>query len=462
MTRRTNLPNIQYQYVAIAPWFSPTCTQSYLAATREISAFVFYIPSQNTTAFLPPPNDETWSLGDGGHWKSKHKYPVYAVPSADGAMIMQQLAQYSGKMSEVKNGNVLIQKYDPTDYVRLYSVFSTSADTNLPTLWAFLLIVLGIVLLLVGIISLAMHYIQRRNRRNLRRRVENGEVDIRTLGTKLPSLTQADIDALPLILYLPNKEKPPLPIPPTTRDAPVPVTTKPQASTSPQDYSQPTCPICLEDYIPHETSVRSLPCKHIFHPACIDQHLPSNPLCPICKQNITTGTFSTPLPCPPITNAMVRRERQVRRIRERTEHRQPVRRWTNIYRHLTPPTGGAFVRSRGARGRRGQVTTANQMEMGTVSPPPAQVGVSAATTTTTAAAAGVGESAERPRPPPQDLERRREWVRWRASALLGRGGGEGDIATVVVDAEEEERIRRAGMSRCEFPPPFCDFYSLTL
>ena len=65
---------------------------------------------------------------------------------------MQQLAQYSGNASSPKTQNILAQaQLDPTDYVRLYTTFGLDGGTSLPTLWAFLLIVLAIVLLIIGL-----------------------------------------------------------------------------------------------------------------------------------------------------------------------------------------------------------------------------------------------------------------------------------------------------------------------
>jgi hypothetical protein len=80
-------------------------------------------------------------------------------------------------------------------------------------------------------------------------------------------------------------------------------------------YSQPTCPICLDDYESGVTEIRELSCGHIFHPECIDTFLrSSSSLCPLCKKSALPPGY-----CPAkITNAMVRRERNLRRLRART------------------------------------------------------------------------------------------------------------------------------------------------
>ncbi|ETM97268.1 hypothetical protein PPTG_20392 [Phytophthora nicotianae INRA-310] len=48
------------------------------------------------------------------------------------------------------------------------------------------------------------------------------------------------------------------------------------------------CPICLIDFEDGE-DVRNLPCKHIFHVACIDEWLKRNTSCPMCKSNVDLG-----------------------------------------------------------------------------------------------------------------------------------------------------------------------------
>ncbi|KAM3178100.1 hypothetical protein ACTXT7_003240 [Hymenolepis weldensis] len=45
------------------------------------------------------------------------------------------------------------------------------------------------------------------------------------------------------------------------------------------------CAICIEVFKPHDL-IRSLPCRHMYHRACIDPWLLKHRSCPLCKQNI--------------------------------------------------------------------------------------------------------------------------------------------------------------------------------
>lgn len=363
VTRRANLPSTDYSLIAIAPWISPNCTQSYLAAARgPAKAFIVYLLT-NDTGLPPPVSNAGWGLQDGGQWKFDNKYPVYAIPMQIGVVLMEQLAQYSGNLTNVKNGHLLSEQYDSRDYVRLYTEIDTGGQSSLPSLWVFLLIILATFLFVVCATASLMHYVQRAGRQALRRRVASGEVDLEALGIKRLTVPQSLLDKMPLFVYVQDEEnleeqheqQPPMTIgtrpdplasansvPIRQQDhecdrespsiiLPLPSVTSPaQCRVSTQDghvisfqsqlphrqlpFSQPTCPICLDDFITHTTTVRELPCGHIYHPECIDAFLRANSsLCPVCKGRVLPKGF-----CPAnVTNAMVRRERLVRRMRER-------------------------------------------------------------------------------------------------------------------------------------------------
>ena len=331
--------------MALAPWTTPQCVLSYLEAARDIAnGFIFYLP--DTGAGIPPPvNNPVWGLNDGGSWKSQNKYPVYAIPGTTGGVIMTQLGMYSGNLNQSTNSTLL--QPQALNNNRMYAIVDTAGNSNLPSLWAFLLIVLGIVLLLIGVTSGFMHLYQRRRRIALQRRIANGEVDLELLGIKRLTVPQEAIDKLPQLTYMdPEKggidvlndhgtassglapkgpsstntagqgrrsvSEPIQPASPLTPRSPI----TPQLTSPPHQkgYSQPVCPICLDDFIHSSTTVRSLPCSHIYHPECIDTFLRENSsLCPVCKAKVLPNGY-----CPEtITNAMVRHERQQRRNRER-------------------------------------------------------------------------------------------------------------------------------------------------
>ena len=310
VTRLSDLPATQYLYVAIAPWISAPCTLSYLAAAKGVTAFMFYQPDNGTSA-PPLASDPSWDLGDGGRWKAQNKFPVYAVPGSEGAVIVQALAQYNGNSSNPVIREILsYEQFDQRDYVRLYTSFGTDGNSNLPALWCFLLIVLGIVLLLIGTTSFSMHFFQRRHRNALRRRVENGEVDLENLGIKRSTpVSREEINKLPTYIYTRSSEE----LKETTSNSPNASRLTPSAPLPSQTfYSQSSCTICLEDFVPNKTAVRSLPCHHIYHPQCIDPHLSSrNSRCPVCMAQVL------PRKNEPITNAMVRAERRIRESQRR-------------------------------------------------------------------------------------------------------------------------------------------------
>lgn len=388
VTRQSDLPDTDYDLIAIAPWVSPECTQSYFTSARSdpIRAFLFFLPNQGSS--LPPTaNDAVWSLGDGGQWKSENRFPVYAVPTNEATLLMYQSSLYSGNMTDVPYGHALTETYDSRDYVRLFMNIDTGAGgPNLPSLWVFLLIILAILLAIVGITSLSMHLVQRRRREHLRRRVANGEVDLEALGIKRLTVPQELLDKMPQYAY-------------------GSAIAKSEAS----QLEQPTCPICIDDFV-DDTVVRKLPCRHIFHPECVDTYLRDNSsLCPLCKKSVLPKGY-----CPAnVTNAMVRRERMVRRLRPRShaEASSPS--------SLPRSDGTAFlsrvwsfvrVRDRNEPSRASQAGSAD-VEMQTTSQPTMSVSDT---------------------PPPAEGHGRREWARRRAVAMLGPHRA---------PAEEEEQRR---------------------
>jgi hypothetical protein len=439
-TRLANLPSGKnYALIAVAPWFSAQCMLEYFAAAREAPTKGIYVYQLGQGNDEPPVlNDPSWSLNDGGSWQRANTFPTYALSTMTGGIIMDQLALYSGNLTTVPHGDELAQELDKTDYVRLWSTVGTDNGAQLPSLWVFLVIVLAILIVAVSTTSIAMHIIQRRRRNDLRRRVLTGEVDLEALGVKRLNVSQQTLDKLPIYTYIAspadNHEKSAPEVPSQAADAPsssidpetgvkasplVGHSSAPTAAAPPtSSLNQPTCPICLDDFESNESQVRELPCRHIFHPDCIDTFLLRNSsLCPMCKQSVLP-----PGACPVnITNMMVRRERHISRMRARTTNGPAGTLPTSSQPHTAPSgylssirnrIGGAMAGRRilsapeRTQSRPSDIEMANNAAAPSTVPPPATdvLPVTAASTNT------------------QDCtptQNRREWAQQRALQMLG-------------------------------------------
>jgi len=447
-TRLANLPQDKdYALIAIAPWFSAQCTLEYFAAARKEPTKGIFVYQPGRGNDQPPVlNDPSWSLNDGGSWQSANTFPTYALSSMTGDIIMNQLTLYSGNVSSVPHGDDLAQELDPSDYVRLWASVATDQGAQLPSLWVFLVIVLAILIVAVCGTSVAMHFIQRRRRNNLHRRVLAGEVNLETLGVKRLNVSKQILDKLPVYTYTANtvtdheKAIPQNPLPTVdlasssidaetgnktsslVRHASAPTAVGTLASS----LNQPTCAICLDDFESNMTQVRELPCRHIFHPDCIDTFLLRNSsLCPLCKQSVLP-----PGACPvKITNMMVRRERHISRMRARGTHSangQPSTSPTLSQPHTAPsgPIGSLGRRIGGAMAGRRIFSAPERMRSRPADIEMANNGT-APTTTSTPAVPDL-PSGEAPAPTAthttQDCsptQNRREWARQRALQMLG-------------------------------------------
>lgn len=357
VTRQRTLPQAEYQLIAIAPWTSARCARAYLdAASQDPVTGLFFFKPPGQVNDIPEADDGSWHIAGSAEWMNHAPCPVYAIPSANGERLLRASSQYSGNLTDVPNGQRLETIYQKSDYARLFAVVRLAGGSSLPSLWIFLLVVLAVLLAIIGFTSVVMHWLQRRRRNSLRRRVANGEVDLEALGIKRLTVPQEVLDKMPLYTYgsgapvspeaarsnstavtteSPSPASDKLDSSPSTRPtSPIPPVAAPKrsrpknprapASYNPTPLQQPTCAICLDDFVPPSTSpeptpgttVRELPCHHIFHPECVDSFLKdSSSLCPMCKKTALPTGY-----CPrAITNAMVRRERMVRRGRAGAE-----------------------------------------------------------------------------------------------------------------------------------------------
>ena len=128
-TRQANLPPQDYHLIALAPWLSPECSQSFLVSADgdPIQAFLFFLPNRGDQ--MPPSiADGVWGVGDNGLWKQNHQYPVYGISTTIGTALMKELSLYSGNMTDVPYGHNLTEIYsDLRDYVRIYADIRTGA-----------------------------------------------------------------------------------------------------------------------------------------------------------------------------------------------------------------------------------------------------------------------------------------------------------------------------------------------
>lgn len=433
VTRKVNLPQsstTEYAYIAVAPWLSPNCTIEYFESARGSPTKALFVYQLGNSAEPPPPmSDFSWNLHDGGAWKVANNFPTYALVPVSGQLIMNALSKYSGNVTNAPYNDTLSRLFPSDHYVRLWSTVNTDSGNQLPSLWVFLVIVLGVLILVVLATSSVMHIVQRRRRNDLRRRVINGDVNLESLGVKRLTIPQEFLEKLPLYTYtIKNNEN--------LEAQEFYGQTDPSSQNNSQNNShpaflQPTCPICIDDFEPNESQIRELPCRHIFHPECIDTFLLNNSsLCPMCKKSVLPAGY-----CPAkITNVMVRRERLISRMQRNAANRgqggassqaQDTAAITN------PPSMlgslgnriGGFITGQRVPNAPAQPQT-QDIEMGTADAPLSTV--------------PERSSAAQPQPPssPTRVQRpstvnRREWAQQRALALLGHHN-------TPATAEEEE------------------------
>ncbi|RHZ45522.1 E3 ubiquitin-protein ligase RNF103 [Aspergillus thermomutatus] len=348
-TRHSHVAPFRFPNIGLAPWVSIDCTQSFLNASRQedVEALIFFLPSTNDSK-PPAPEDSIWDLGDGGVWKSQNNYPVYAIPGPAGETLMRQLSWYSDNATlvEFDSSSILNESsalaQDQNDIVRLFALIEYADDhRNMPSLWGFILAILGMVLVLSIILLLCYQFVQKRRREALQRRIAAGEADIENLGLHQIRVSQEILDQIPTYVYptvnVPSKAS--LKGSPTQTQITlsradetssirsvdhlkehrlVYKETDMQASSStiklPEcaitcersrppsvrersdsfSRSQTTCAICLDDFVSGTTVVRELPCGHIFHPSCIDVSLTQiSSLCPLCKKSVLPAEYYT-------------------------------------------------------------------------------------------------------------------------------------------------------------------------
>lgn len=376
VTRYSDVERFRFPTIGLAPWVTAKCAQSFLDASQRAGsdALVFFLPASNNSK-PPPAEDPIWSLSNGGDWKSRNILPVYAIPGPAGVTLMHQLAWYSGNTSHAHNGHNESASMPGEPDIRLFSLIDFERGQNkMPSLWGFILAILGTILVLSMIVLLCYQLVQKRRRESLQRRIESGEVDMEMLGLHLMKVPQEVLDTLPIYTYpdwsalsdiseannksclrsdedheveAKDEKANSCPDTPTnvkaedtiedsgpeesgdrelSTQADIIAPGTPSSSQSHSSistctkntppklkrlsHSQTTCAICLDDFIPHVSTIRELTCGHIFHVECIDASLSLNScLCPMCKKSVLPPGYY-PVP---ITNRVVHRDYMIRR-----------------------------------------------------------------------------------------------------------------------------------------------------
>ena len=325
-------------------------------------------------------------------------------------------------------------------------MFFEGLTAEMPDIWVFVLIVLGVIGFVVACTSAFMHFLQYKRRRRLRRRIASGEADLEMLGISRITVPQEMLDKIPTHIYICGEEDADRSESNTDRkgfsqpsidsdlDDEKLTVSSPVGSNSflslPRDgtahpstttYSQPTCAICLDDFEPNSTTIRELPCSHIFHPDCVDSFLRDiSSLCPLCKKSVLPSGY-----CPTrVTNAMVRRERRARRAARRSESSRP----SSTVSYESAPVEMSIQPDQQRRLHSLNIRT----RLSTIPPIASrlsQFNVAHQRTSTPAtqvngslqnALPGQGPSRVVARSPAAGTPNRQDWMRERARALLGR------------------------------------------
>jgi len=255
--------------------------------------------------------------------------------------------------------------------------------------------------------------------------VANGDVNLEALGIKRMTVPQEIIDKMPTYTYEgydepnslstepdgQNHISPDLAAAATSQKGPglssVDLSKRPPKRSH---FDQSTCAICLDDFEHGESNVRQLPCEHIFHPECVDEFLRDNSsLCPLCKVSALPRGY-----CPTtITNAMVRRERLIRRLRPDAERAGSVD--SQALERFSMPSRNPFSRSRRPIEASPDVELQQRREGTIRNMTSAQTGPGDISAGHTDASLDPG-----PAPSPNARQARREWARRRALAMLGQ------------------------------------------
>ncbi|OWZ23418.1 hypothetical protein PHMEG_0001721 [Phytophthora megakarya] len=180
----------------------------------------------------------------------------------------------------IHGGSYQNQLGDVWVYNTTNAVTSDASANRMPIDPESLVYVLGAFIVTVVFVLLALLIRWRRaDRRNLRAAQMRGAAVVR-------GVTKERLDQLRITKYCRAERNPQSPkeqLTPKTDDG--------------TSENEDVCPICLIEFEDGE-DVRNLPCKHIFHVACIDEWLKRNTSCPMCKSNVDLDAVNITVEAP--------------------------------------------------------------------------------------------------------------------------------------------------------------------
>ncbi|KAK7205215.1 hypothetical protein BZA70DRAFT_279338 [Myxozyma melibiosi] len=319
VTRIADLPE-NSNLIALAPLGSVQCGASFINQAVEDGAealiFYDYAGGWSSLTFNYQDDSAELSLISDTNMRSYSSLSVYYVTGKIGSELVEQLESYSGNLTDVPNGDKLKSDYDSRDYVRVFVEIQSHGSHHLAALFIYIIVAVVAVLVLLAAASVIVHRVQAQRRKNLLRRLKNGEIDLAAVGIIRLTVPRGILDTFPTRLYVPTSGDSESDLQPeetnvTTKSAEMIVTAAEVAG-----FHQQSCPICLEDFRVNESLVKQLPCEHIYHVSCIDDFLEHHSsVCPLCKQSVLPKGYIPPTL--QITNATVKRERLLRQDRER-------------------------------------------------------------------------------------------------------------------------------------------------
>ncbi|KAL4973489.1 hypothetical protein BDW66DRAFT_168526 [Aspergillus desertorum] len=308
VTRHQGVTPFGYHTIGLAPWITLNCSRSFLGASRRVGteALVFFLPASDDAKLLPPANSK-WLLHGGSFWESENMYPVYAIPGPAGIDLMEQLSWCSNSrtLPQGQNNESAVLSQNESWNMRLFSVIDLEKHGRKTSgTWGFLLAILGTILVICLILLILYQLLQRRRRENLQRQLEAGTVERQPYDLRHFRVPRDFLAGLPLYVYPglddPEKHNSLDNVGEAVTEGMEAEIGRRSKSTYNELLSHPqtTCAICLDDFIPALSTVRELPCAHIYHPECIDvSFTQTSSLFPPCKKSVLAPEFfpiSTP------------------------------------------------------------------------------------------------------------------------------------------------------------------------